>query len=56
MLIMPAKNRGAIDRVPFLSSTLSMIKMAIMEVKATVIYRSWHLTSEIKTTDQRVTK
>lgn len=37
MLIIPAKSRGIIETVPFLSSIRSMMNIAMMDVKATVI-------------------
>jgi hypothetical protein len=37
ILKIPAKTRGKREIVPFLSSTLSIIKIAIIDVKATVI-------------------
>lgn len=37
MLTAPAATRGRIDAVPVLSLTLSMMKMAMMEVNAIVI-------------------
>ena len=38
MLTRPAKSRGTIDNVPFRSSILSMIKIAMIDVNAIVIY------------------
>jgi len=38
MLITPAKSRGMIENVPFLSSIRSMMKIAMIDVKAIVIY------------------
>lgn len=38
MLITPAKSRGIIEMVPFRSSILSMIKIAMIDVNAIVIY------------------
>lgn len=38
MLNIPAITSGAIDVVPVFSSTLSMMKMAMIDVKATVIW------------------
>jgi hypothetical protein len=38
MLSAPAITRGARDFVPALSSTLSIMKMATIDVKAIVIY------------------
>lgn len=37
MLITPTKSRGTMDNVPFLSSILSMTKIAIIDVNAMVI-------------------
>jgi hypothetical protein len=37
ILKIPAKTRGKREIVPFFSSTLSIIKIAIIDVKATVI-------------------
>ena len=37
MLTIPVKSRGRIDRVPHFSSTLSIMKIEMMEVKAIVI-------------------
>lgn len=37
MVSIPAITRGAIDVVPVFSSTLSMMKIAIIDVNATVI-------------------
>jgi hypothetical protein len=38
MLITPAKTRGTIEIIPFLSSTRSMMNIAMIDVKATVIW------------------
>lgn len=38
MLIMPAITSGAIDVIPVFSSILSMMKIAMMDVNAIVIY------------------
>lgn len=38
MLIIPAKSRGMMEIVPFHSSILSMIKIAMIDVNAIVIY------------------
>lgn len=38
MLIIPAKSRGMMEIVPFRSSILSMIKIAMIDVNAIVIY------------------
>lgn len=38
MLITPAKSRGIMEMVPFRSSILSMIKIAMIDVNAIVIY------------------
>ena len=38
MLTRPAKSRGMMDSVPFRSSILSMIKIAMIDVNAIVIY------------------
>lgn len=38
MLIIPAKVRGIIEKVPFRASTLSMMNIAMIDVNATVIY------------------
>jgi hypothetical protein len=43
MLITPAKSRGIMETVPFRSSILSRIKMATIEVKATVICRKHYI-------------
>lgn len=37
ILITPARSNGMRDKVPFLSSILSIIKIATIEVNATVI-------------------
>lgn len=44
MLTTPAKRRGTMDKVPLCASTLSMIKIAMIDVNATVIYDN-HISS-----------
>ena len=40
MLTTPAKSKGIMDTVPFRSSILSIIKIAMIDVNAIVIYNN----------------